>query len=50
MPQKTHSTPKCEESDDPERLQAMDESNTEWVDKWKRAVKPKAAEATKKNE
>lgn len=41
MPKKTHSANNCRASDDPEQLQALDESNTEWVEAWKRTVKKK---------
>jgi hypothetical protein len=41
MPKKTHSANNCGASDDPEQLQALDESNTEWVEAWKRTVKKK---------
>jgi hypothetical protein len=29
-------------SDDPEQLQMMDESNAEWVEKWKQTLKAKS--------
>ncbi|MCW4010382.1 MAG: hypothetical protein NWF05_07155 [Candidatus Bathyarchaeota archaeon] len=48
MPQKTRQSTKSECLDDPEHLQAMDESNTEWVEQWKRVVKPKPTGTRKK--
>jgi hypothetical protein len=47
MPRKTQTDKKIED-DDPEHLQAMDETNEKWVTEWKRAAKAKPQTKTKK--
>ena len=42
MARKNQAGKEAANSDDPEQLQMMDESNAEWVEKWKLTLKVKS--------